>query len=253
MTKDGSTFFPQGMPIKISTSTPSDVNQTPAANNAAAAPSATVPKKAKATVELFVMSYCPYGTQIEKGILPAIEALGNKVDFQLKFVDYSMHGQKELTENMVQTCIEQGQPTKLDAYLNCFLATDGSAGTSDTCIAKASVSAAKVKTCVAKMDAQYKVTENATNQVNMKGSYPSFPVFAADNTKYNVGGSPTLIINGVESSSNRDSDSLLKAICAGYTTAPAECQKTLSSASPAPGFGSATQSGSAGSGAACGN
>jgi len=48
------------------------------------------------------MSYCPYGTQIEKGILPVINALGNKIKFSLKFVDYAMHGKKEIDENSRQ-------------------------------------------------------------------------------------------------------------------------------------------------------
>ena len=52
-----------------------------------------IPKKDKVDVELFVMSYCPYGTQVEKGILPVLDLLGDKINFQLKFCDYAMHGE----------------------------------------------------------------------------------------------------------------------------------------------------------------
>jgi hypothetical protein len=175
------------------------------------------------------MSYCPYGTQIEKGIIPAVEALGSKIDYTLKFVDYSMHGDKELKENMVQYCIETEQSAKFDTYLKCFLEASDSAG----CLTKAGVNTSKVDTCVAATDKKYSVMA----KTEMKGSYPAFNVYKDDNAKYNVGGSPTLIINGVESQSNRDSASLLKTICSAFKTAPKECDTKLSSTAPAAGFG----------------
>jgi hypothetical protein len=49
-----------------------------------------------------------------------------------------------------------------------------------------------------------------------------------------------LVINGETISSARDSASLLKTICSAFTTQPAECQAQLSSATPAAGFGTAT-------------
>jgi hypothetical protein len=62
----------------------------------------------------------------------------------------------------------------------------------------------------------------------------------ADNDKYGVQGSPTLVINGAQISSGRDSAGLLKTICSAFNTAPSECQKQLSSASPSAGFGEGT-------------
>ena len=85
------------------------------------ASAAEVKKNDKPTVELFVMSHCPYGTQIEKGIIPAIEALGDKVDFNLKFCSYAMHGEQELREELNQYCIQKEQKDKLLPYLKCFL------------------------------------------------------------------------------------------------------------------------------------
>ncbi|MFA6995545.1 MAG: thioredoxin domain-containing protein [Patescibacteria group bacterium] len=234
LTKDGKLFFPQALNIdqvsNSASSTPSSA--------AAATPSATVTgKNAKPSVELFVMSYCPYGTQIEKGILPVISALGNKINFQLKFVNYAMHGQKELTENLTQYCIRKNESQKLEKYLSCFLEASDSTG----CLTTAGINKAQLSSCVSATDQQYKVTENATNNVNYQGTYPSFPIDQADNQKYNVAGSPTLIINGEQIDSNRDSASLLKTICSAFSTQPKECQTALSSASPAPGFGSGTQ------------
>ncbi len=112
LTKDGRLFFPQALNIDEIYSAK---DQTGAEKNAA--PAATVSQKSdKPVVELFVMSHCPYGTQIEKGILPAVEALGDKIDFQLKFCNYAMHGEKELKEQLTQYCIMETEPKKFNEY-----------------------------------------------------------------------------------------------------------------------------------------
>ena len=60
LTKDGKLFFPQALNI-TEISAAKDTAAT--GDSAASTPSATVTKKSdKPVVELFVMSYCPYGT-----------------------------------------------------------------------------------------------------------------------------------------------------------------------------------------------
>ncbi|NTW30777.1 MAG: hypothetical protein HGA33_05845, partial [Candidatus Moranbacteria bacterium] len=80
---DGSRFFPNALSAEMIAKTQADAKAQPAVQE--------VPKTAKPVVKLFVMSYCPYGTQIEKGILPVLETLGDKIDFTLEFVSYAMH------------------------------------------------------------------------------------------------------------------------------------------------------------------
>lgn len=244
VTKDGKLFFPQALNIdQISSGAKNKANAA-----APAAPAASVTNKSdKPKIELFVMSYCPYGTQIEKGLLPVLATLGNKIDFALKFCSYAMHGQKELAENLTQYCIEKEQPEKFDNYLKCFLEAGDSAG----CLTKTDVKKTKLDACVAKTDKEFKVNDNFASKTDYQGSFPGFAVEKADNDKYNVGGSPTLIINGQEISSERDSASLLKTICSAFNNPPKECDTVLSSASPASGFGSGTTSGGSAS-AGCG-
>ncbi len=234
LTKDGKLFFPQALNVdQISAAKTGTDTSTPASSG----PVASVTKKSdKPTVELFVMSYCPYGTQIEKGMLPVLAALGNKINFELKFCSYAMHGEKELTENLTQYCIQKEQPNKLDSYLKCFL----EAGQSTTCLDTAGVNKTTLANCVTKTDNQYKVTSNFTNHVGFQGSYPSFDVNKSDNDKYSVGGSPTLIINGEDIQSGRDSATLLKTICSAFNNPPAECSTVLPSVAPSAGFGSGT-------------
>lgn len=235
VSKDGKLFFPQALDMEevSGEATGEGSTQTPVAQD--------IPKNDKPSVELFVMTHCPYGTQMEKGILPAIEALGNKVDFEIKFNDYAMHGEKELDESLVQYCIQKEQNNKYSEYLTCFLKnSDGAA-----CLDSAGIDQNKMNSCVAKTDKEFSVKENFKNNKDFRGSYPGFNVYKEDNAKYGVGGSPTLIINGTEVSSGRDSASLLATICSAFEDAPEECSTTLSSATPAPGFGEGTTAASA--------
>jgi hypothetical protein len=207
-------------------------------------------KNDKPVVEYFVMSYCPYGTQFEKGIIPVIKLLGDKIDAQLKFVDYAMHDKKELDENLSQYCIQKEQNDKLYPYLDCFLASQGEEGDIKSCLASTGVDTTKLASCIDSSDKEFGVSANYQDKSTWKGQFPGFNIDKEDNKKYGVGGSPTFVINGETISSARDSQSLLKAICSGFKNAPAECDKELSSAAPAAGFGSSKTSGDA-SGGGC--
>lgn len=241
LTKDGRLFFPQAL----------NIDEISAESQGASATENTQPvtmvsnKNSKPVVELFVMSHCPFGTQMEKGILPVADLLGNKIDFEIKFNDYAMHGEKELIEQLNQYCIQSEQAEKFSPYLACFL----EAGDSSTCLTKAGIDKKSLDNCYAKTDKKFKIMDNFKNKVGYKGSYPGFDISASDNAKYNVGGSPTLVINGEIIQSGRDSASLLATICSAFESAPSECSAVLSSASPSAGFGYGTAA--AGTDASC--
>ena len=89
----------------------------------------------KPEVELFVMSYCPYGVQAEQELLPFFEKYGDTIDFKLRFIVgkeeasgektseqaefTSLHGEPELIENKRQMVIAELYPDKLFDYLLC--------------------------------------------------------------------------------------------------------------------------------------
>ncbi len=245
LTKDGKLFFPQAFDVAAMQA---DKNGGASAGNQAAPKAATdLPKSDKPVVELFVMSQCPYGTQIEKGILPVVEALGKKIDFKIKFVDYAMHGEVELNEQMNQYCIDKTQPEKFNTYLKCFLVE----GKTADCLKSTGINTAKVDSCVKETDAKYKITENFKNKVGFKGSYAGFDIYKDDNAKYGVQGSPTLVINGETAESGRDSATLLETICSTFKSRPKECDISLSGDTPAAGFGTGSQTSTTGGTAAC--
>ena len=192
-----------------------------------------MPKKDKPEVELFVMSHCPYGTQIEKGMLPVARLLGDKIDFNIRFCSYAMHGEKELDEQTLQYCIQKEYNDKYLDYLACFLKDDKT----DECLKEVELDG-KLDECIAETDAEFKITEKFNDKSTWSGG--RFPLFDIDkelNEKYGVRGSPNLVINGVTAKSGRDPASLLDAICTGFNVKPAECNEELSSANPSAGFG----------------
>jgi hypothetical protein len=238
LTKDGKKFFPQAMDIAQAEQKKEGSAQQ------AQQPAKEIPKKDMPEVKLFVMSYCPFGTQIEKGILPVVDTLGNKIKFTLEFVSYAMHDKKELDENLRQYCIQKNSPAKFNDYLACFLKKGQ--GTEAGCLVSAGIVEAQITGCVDVADKQFKVSENYNDKSTWSnGTYPPFDVNKEDNVKYGVQGSPTLVINDtVSPAAGRDSASLLKTICASFTTQPDECQKQLSSAAPSSGFGEGSGSNS---------
>ena len=190
------------------------------------------------------MSYCPYGTQAEKGILPVLNLLGDKIDFELRFVYYAMHPSSgEVEEQLNQYCIQKEQEDKLYEYLECFLTE----GDSEGCLTSTGINKVKLKTCTDAADAEFEITINLEDESSwLSGRYPLFNIDKALNEQYEVGGSPTLVINGEKVSSARDSVSYLNAVCSSFTegNVPEECSTTeISSEVLSPGFGWTTASG----------
>ena len=87
----------------------------------------------KPTLELFVMSYCPFGVQAEEKVIPIVKKFGDKINFKLQFIAEekeetsaqdispftSLHGYPEVAENIRQLLIAQEYPDKYLDYIFC--------------------------------------------------------------------------------------------------------------------------------------
>ncbi|MEM4330713.1 MAG: thioredoxin domain-containing protein [Candidatus Pacearchaeota archaeon] len=176
-----------------------------------------VPKTDVPKLELFVMTHCPYGTQAEKGFIPFIEAMKNKINAKIRFVHYFMHGQKEEEETYRQVCIREEQGDKYLIYLKEFLKE----GNSSAAEKVAKIDGEKLKKCIESGKAkEYYKEDSELSQ------------------KYGVQGSPTLIVNEVEVLSGRSPAAYLETACSAFTTKPSECSTLkLSTQTPAPMWG----------------
>ncbi len=189
-------------------------------------------------VKIFVMSHCPYGLQAEKMFLPVYELLKDEADMGIYYVDYIMHGKQEIDENLRQYCIELEQGDKYYNYLNCFVYN--SAGDAKKCLAESGVDETRLDACIARVDQEFKVTAQYNDKSTWRnGLFPKFDLHADLNQKYDVKGSPTIVINGKRTEvSPRSPENFKNIVCEAFNAAPEQCSQTLSEEVPAPGFGS---------------
>lgn len=180
------------------------------------------------TLQVFIMSYCPYGLQALKGLLPVWEKFQGKANIELRFVSYTMHGQQEEIENKRMICIREEQYSKLIPYLKCFV----EAGDSASCLKQATIDEAKLNSCMATRASSYYDKDKELNK------------------KYGVQGSPTFVLDGKEVNIYpRDPQSIANAICNAFIgSKPSVCSEKFSTANPSPGFGGGTSN----SGGSCG-
>jgi len=186
-------------------------------------------------VELFVMSHCPYGLQVEKAILPAVKLLGDRIKFNVRFCNYAMHGKAEIDEELLQYCIQKEQGDKYINYLACFL----NEGDTEFCLRNESIDEPALRACISETDKTYAVSENYndTSKWFMK-KYPKIDIDKALNDRYGVKASPTLVVNSkIVEDYERTPAGLLSAICSGFKDRPKDCGKSLPPWTPSLGFG----------------
>lgn len=222
ITKDGK-YFTQSAVSLASTKASSDSSSGTAAE---------VPKSNKPVVEAFIFSYCPYGLQFEKALVPVYNLLKNKADINVVAIG-AMHGEFEKVESFRQLCVQKlyGKD-KLIAYLEKFdINTDiGNCNGDAVCLkpllnqiySLIGIDSVKVDSCM---------TADAEKLYN---------VDMARAAELGVSGSPTFVINGVQVSVGRNPEAIKQAICDAFTTAPSECSQTLSSDAATAGFGGGT-------------
>lgn len=212
LTKDGKNLV-QGV-LPLSALEPQSPSQTePAAQE--------IVKSDVPEVELFVMTHCPYGTQAEKGFIPAILELGDEIDSSIKFVHYFLHDPEE-TETPIQVCIREEQSDKFLSYLKCFLED----GDSARCVLETGVDQSKLDDCIQNNADDYYAIDSALSE------------------DYGVRGSPSLVINGQLVSSGRSAAAYLDTICQAFNTPPELCGSLdLDDANPSAGFGYGTTTG----------
>lgn len=205
-------------------------------------------KRDKPVVDVFVMSHCPFGTQMEKGLLPVKELFGDKADINIRYVDYAMHGKKELDEELNQYCISKQGEDKFWTYLKCFLKE----GEGEGCMKATKVDEGKLKACVADADKKFDISKNFADKKTWKGRFPPFNVHKDLARKHDVQGSPTLVINDVVAKTGRSPKAIRDAICQGFKEKPAECTAKIDDETPQPGFGMGKSKDPGSGGAKCG-
>lgn len=196
-------------------------------------------KSARPSIELFVMSFCPFGVQAENAMEPVVNLLGTKADIKIRYIATvngdsvdsvkSLHGLVEAKEDLRQLCIAKYYPQDLWPYLmdfdkNCqnTLKDASSAAACGANITRTlTIDNQKIETCASGSEglALLKADEAITSNLKITGS-------------------PTLLMNGQKFVGQRTADAYKQGICSRFETAPAECSVNLSTQAAAASSGS---------------
>jgi glutaredoxin len=222
VTKDGKLLFPQGTEI------PKEIPRalTPEEPEF---PKADVPQ-----VQLFVMSFCPFGNQAEELMMPVTKLLKNKANIELHYVIYgrdqgysgsdycldeeakycSMHGIQELNQGIRELCVQKYQRDKFWDFVK-EINSNCNYQNVDSCwegiAKKVGVDIAQIKTCQKDEGLRISAQELELNK------------------KYGISGSPQIIINDIEYMGSRSSEAYKQTICSAFNSPPEECSQVLSS------------------------
>lgn len=229
VTKDGKLLFPQVIKIEdINTGSPNTGNQPTEEQKQQALES--IQKTDNPELSAYVVAMCPYGTQMQRAMADAVNSvpdlakylkaryIGN-VSADGKTIE-AMHGEEEAVENLRQICIRDEQANKYWNYISCYI----KAGNASSCEATAAVDSSALSACV---------SNPARGVAYAKKDFDL-------NTKYNIQGSPTLVLGEslIDESmfGGRSSDSIKNIVCAAFNSQPAFCSQTLNTAEAAVSF-----------------
>ncbi len=226
-TKDGSLFFPEAKEI-ISPEEKKEVA------------CQSIKKTEQPMLEAFVMSYCPYGTQMQRIIDEVVRNIPElKNNIKVRYIGQiqdgkitSMHGEEEAQENLTQICLREEQEDKFYSYVSCFLKK----GESASCLIDSGIDKDKLESC--------KKEESR----GLSYAQEDFDL----NAKYQASGSPTLILNEGEVSEfdfgGRTAEAVKSLICCGFENQSQICETILSKEEATTGFSETYSSGDSGSG-----
>ncbi len=175
------------------------------------AASATAP-----TLEMYVMSQCPYGVQVLNAIAPVKQQLGEALNLKIGYIGngtpgnfQSLHGAPEVKGNIAQLCAAKQAP---DKYLNLIVCQNKNMRAVDSnwkeCAGEVGMDAAALDTCINGDEGQ-QLLAAAFDEATKKGAQ----------------GSPTMFLNGKPYEGGRKSRDFLKAACEATTgTQPQPCK-----------------------------
>jgi hypothetical protein len=229
LSKDGKLLFPQAIKIEDTNSELSNTGSQPTEEQKRQAAEA-IQKTDNPMLEAYVVSACPFGVQMQRAMADAINSVPDLAKYvKARYIGNvsedgknieAMHGAAEAAENLRQICIREEQPNKYWNYISCYI----KAGEASSCEKTASVDSSALSGCVA---------NSARGIAYAKKDFDL-------NTKYNVEGSPTLILGEslIDESmfGGRSSDGIKNIVCAAFNSKPAFCSQTLNTTEAAASF-----------------
>ena len=185
-----------------------------------------IQKTDKPTVDLYVMSFCPFGNRAENTMAPVRDLLADKVNWNIHYIVtqrtntfLSLHGENEVKQDLRELCVNKLYDE--NTHWDFMLYVNDNCGATGDCWQDAATAtgadANEIETCMAESRKELLSAEAKSTQ------------------EHQVRGSPTMFINGVESKAiynYENPDAIKSAICEAFETKPEECNTTLEASKP---------------------
>jgi len=238
ITKDGKILFPSGMSLVESE------GETAAAGTEIKT-CEEINKTEEPILEAFVVSQCPFGVQMQRILNEMVKNIPQLASYiRVEYMGAieggkitAMHGDEEAQENLRQICLREEQPNNFWAYIDCYIKE----GNIDSCLEIAQVDVGSLTSCLA--------------DENRGLAYAQEDFTKQD--KYQITGSPTLILDGEKVSEfgfgGRTAEAVKTVVCCAFQDKPGFCDTVLSTESANSSFSptySSTES-NAGNDASC--
>ncbi|MGM5488862.1 MAG: hypothetical protein ACQESG_07990 [Nanobdellota archaeon] len=175
------------------------------------------------SLQMYVMSQCPYGTEVVDAIAPVKEKLGDRLDLQIEYITYpeemyqgkedqfcidgmcSMHGISEVKGDIVQLCAMEHNP---DTYLDMLTCMNQDMNAIpdnwEECAQGLDIEA--IRSCYEGTEGRQLLNDSAAKAINAGAQ-----------------GSPTLFLNEEPYSGGRTETDFMRSLCAAFDERPAAC------------------------------
>ena len=194
-------------------------SQTTVPTTQSGSPASTIAQtqSGRVKLEFYVMSKCPYGTQVLDAIAPVLKKVGGYVDFKVNYIAdanadgtfSSLHGQTEVDEDLRELCVMKYYPEgyKFMDYITCRNANIQSTDW-QSCATQNGMDAAKIVTC-SQGDEGKQLLKTSIDASNTAGAQ----------------GSQTMFLNGQGYNGGRKDSDFMRALCAVMSTKPQACSE----------------------------
>jgi glutaredoxin len=173
------------------------------------------------TLEIYVMSQCPYGVQVEEALVPVRQQLGaHAFNLDIQYIGdgdasnlQSMHGPNEVKGNIAQLCAQKLDPAKGFDFITCQNKDNGMRAVHENwkaCGAELKYDEAKLAACIEGDEGKTLLAES----------------FAKAKAK-GASGSPTIFLAGKAYEGGRKPRDFVKAICNEYSEGKPEACKNI--------------------------
>lgn len=188
------------------------------------------PDKENPTVELFLMSFCPYGNKAEQTLKPVFKELKDEVNWEPHYIVNekngkitSLHGETEVAQDKRELCVLEDHG--VEKWFDFVTYVNENCGSSGSCWKDAAesigIDSTEIQTCA---------DERGKGLLKEEASYAK---------EKGATGSPTMLINDKKTKAvyqYGNPNTYLEAVCTGFSEAPDACSTDL-------GTGSSTSSG----------